>query len=338
MESAEGSFVAEDFESEINACLDQGEKEIAEATAAESGSPDAEELEVEAGDEQDTGEPSTGDGEGDGAGEGETEGVEPDEGGDNEGDSSPAGAGGKPAPSTISDEALTAAVQAGLSVADARTFQSDDALLRVVRNITRLSESRVPPAEVKEPTPEVDLIAALPQINEDDYDPNVVKMFDGMKAILQDQQKTIASFQEGQAASAQASQEAVDREVTQWFDKSMNDLGFDVALGVGGHGDQALGSSQLAKREEIAKQASVLMAGYNQTGQPAPQRDEIFQAAARLVLVDEYQTMRDEKLSSELKDRAGQHINRAGGKKTKIQQSPEDEIAAMLDNKYPPSQ
>jgi hypothetical protein len=335
MESAEGSFSEEDFTKEIDTCLDSAEKELAEEAAGEPDSPDDKELEVEVGDEQVAGELEAGDGEGSKEVELEDEGEQEGASGDSEGDSRSTGAGGEPVASTISDEALTAAIQAGMSLSEARSFGSEKDLLSVAGRMRDLSTPAVP-ARVPEPAPEVDLFAALPELNPEDYeDPKVIEMFDGLKTILQEQQKTIASFQEGQAASAQASQEAVDREVTQWFDESMNNLGFEEALGVGGHGDQALGSSQLAKRDKIAGQAAVLMAGYSQSGQPTPQRDEIFQAAARLVLVDEYQAKRDEKLSSELKGRAGQHINRANGKKTKTQQSPEDETAAILDEMYP---
>jgi hypothetical protein len=182
--------------------------------------------------------------------------------------------------------------------------------------------------------PAADPLAAIPDLDPEEYDPKTVEMFAAMKGVLKSQQDAIASFQESQDATMAASQAASDRDVVQWFDSEINKLEFKEALGEGSHGDQTPGSSQLAKRDAIAKQCSVQMAGYEASGQQSPTREEIFRASARLVLTDEYQALHDKEVSAGLSKRAGQHIHRAGGKKTKSTQSPEEHTAALLDEKY----
>jgi hypothetical protein len=229
------------------------------------------------------------------------------------------------------------AVRAGMTFEDARRFPSEAALVRVVGLIADTELANRSAAERQEPeTPAADPMDALPELDPEDYDPKVIEMFDAMKGVLQNQNETIAGFQNAQDAVVQAGQAAADREVTQWFDKSINDLGQEEALGTGSSGDQTPGSSQLAKRDAIAGQCAVLLAGYGASGQPTPSREEVFRMSARLVLADEFQALQEKELSAGLAKQAGNHIHRAGGKKTKSTQDPAAEIAAMIDAKYPP--
>ena len=240
----------------------------------------------------------------------------------------------------ISDIALTVAVQAGMSLADARSFGSEEALLNVAE---RLSEARGDVAlarEQQQPQGQeqpADPFADMPDLDPAEYDESVkgvIDMFNGMKAVVQEQNKRFDALQESQADAAQVSQAANDREAVQWFNSSIKGLDMAEALGEGGHSDLAEGSPQLAKRNAIAQQAAVLMNGYNASDQPAPTREEIFRVSARLVLADEYQALHDKGVSDGLKKRAGQHISRANGKKTKSTQSPEAEVAALIDAQF----
>jgi hypothetical protein len=242
----------------------------------------------------------------------------------------------EPAASVISDYAIHRAGSVGISPEHASAFPSVQELLAEVRHLEDQGV-RTQEAE-KAPTPAADPLADMPDLDPEEYDESVskvVEMFNGLKAIAQNQSSELASLRESQAAGLQASQEVSAREITQWFDESINSLGFEESLGSGASGSQVPGSSQLAKRNAIADKCAVQMRGYEASGIQAPSREEIFRDSARLVLADEYQTLRDKELSSGLKKRAGQHIARANGKKTKSKQSPEEHTAALLDEKYP---
>ena len=169
----------------------------------------------------------------------------------------------------------------------------------------------------------------------------MVKVFDALKGAIQKQQDTISSLQRQSQDFSASEQAAAEREVTEWFDGSVEKLcqeheEFKEALGEGRYGSLQQGSSQHANRDAIANQAAVLLAGYQASGQNAPPRDEVFQAAARLVLHDKYSEVEKKALSTSLKKRSGQHIKRAGGKPTKQNQhqDPVDEVAAELNEKY----
>lgn len=245
-----------------------------------------------------------------------------------------------PAASVISDEALTMAVRAGISVEDANRFSSDVSLARVVSLIadaelaSRVAIERLESTSEKQAS---SLVDALPDLDPEKYEPEAIEMFNSLKDVLLEQQKTIESFQETQNSAAAAGQASADQEARQWFDSEVANLGedFSEALGKGNFGDLAPGSSQLAKRNKIAEHCSVLMAGYRETGLQSPTREELFRVSSRLVLTDEYESLHDKEVSAGLKKRSSQHISRASGKKTKSTQSPEDAIAAMLDEKYP---
>lgn len=245
-----------------------------------------------------------------------------------------------PAASVISDYAMARAADVGITSAHANEFSSGEELLAEVRHLENTAVTAV--AKAKEPlAPEADpkssLAGALSDLDPEKYEPEVVEMFNDLKGVLQEQQKTIESFQETQNSTAAAGQASADREARQWFDSEVSNLGedFSEALGKGSYGDLTPGSSQLAKRDDIARQCAVLMAGYEASGLQSPTREELFRVSSRLVLTDEYESLHDKEVSAGLKKRSSQHISRASGKKTKSTQSPEDAIAAMLDEKYP---
>ena len=244
----------------------------------------------------------------------------------------------EPAAPAISDEAMTMAVRAGISIEDARQFPSDAALARVVSLIVDTELANRAAAEQQgAPEPAADPLAALPDLDPEDYDESVskvIEMFNGLKEITQGQSNELASLRDQQAAGLQASREATARDAMSWFDESISGLDMADTLGAGGSADQPQGSSQFAKRDAVAGKFAVLMSGYEASGQPAPSRDEVFRESARLVLADEYQAAHDKDVSSGLEKRAGQHISRANSKTNKSTQSPEVEIAAMLDERF----
>ena len=348
---AEITAAADEAVTESQDAGDAGDAGEGAGEAGEAGEGKADDV----GDADDSG--KTGDA-GD-PGEGADEGGEGDETGDTGDDSGKvaddagkagdddAGKGKKagPEPVTISDDALSAAVIAGIPLAEARSFRSEEALLRVVDTIRSTVESQIAAAGANKTDGEgaagkkedEDLLANLPELDPE-LAPEIRQTFDTLKDVVRKQQETIKSFQAQQEQTVTANQQAAAQELQQWFDTQVDNLGEDFAeaLGKGAMSTLGQGSSQYAKRDQIANQMAVLLAGYRASGQQVPPREQVFGAAAKLVLADEFAAVRERELGKDLARRAGQHIHRAGGKKTKTSQSPQDETAALIDEKFFP--
>ncbi len=235
---------------------------------------------------------------------------------------------------TISDYALTRAVQAGLSLEDARYFPSDDSLLRVVEGVEAAKQVATKTTEIQEEDP----FAALPKLDPEAYEPEVIKTFDALTEIVKKQHETIKGLQAHQEQSAQSTYQATAREIEDWFNGQVKKLGDDFhdTLGAGDYGSLARGSAELAKRDQIAQHMAIQIAGYQASGHPMPAREQIFDAAVRVVLGDDLQKIREGKLSRDLEKRSSQHIARAGGKKASPAGTGDvlGEVAAMLDSKF----
>jgi len=306
---------------------------------ADEGETADDEANDDAGDAGDSGKTGDAGDPGEGTGEGDDDaGDEGDDAGDED-----KGKKVDPEPVTISDDALSAAVIAGIPLAEARSFASEDALLRVVDTIRSTVESQIAAAGTGKETKEAeeeekeDPLANLPELDPE-LAPEIRQTFDVLKDMVRKQQETIKSFQTQQEQTATASQQAAAQELQQWFDTQVDNLGEDFAeaLGKGAMSTLSRGSSQYAKRDQIANQMAVLLAGYQASGQQAPPREQVFDTAAKLVLMDQFASVRERELSKDLGKRAGQHISRAGGKKTKTNQSPLEETADLIDRKFFP--
>ncbi len=322
--------LSEEFKAEIGSAVESAVVETPEpetpetATAADSDKSDAETKVVSDDDEPE--EPEAGAG-------------VPADGGDDAGDGSAAAKPEKtpePTKVVIGDDALTAAVRAGISLEEARQFPSEGVLLRTAELLRVAADKHIGDKQ-KEPTkPEDDPLANLPTLDPDEHGQDVIKLFSAITDVVRKQQEAIKAFQSQTEQASRGSQEAAAREVETWFDSQVKNLGedFSETLGTGGYGTLDRGSPQYAKREAIADQVAVLLAGYKAAGKDAPPRDEVFDAAARSVLKDEYQRVHEKQLAGDLAKRSTQHIQRAGGKKNKTDQSPLDATAALLDAKF----
>ncbi len=261
--------------------------------------------------------------------------VEKDEEG-KEGDSgeSQATSGSVEAPA-ISEGVLELAVQAGLSVAEAQTFGSDQTLLTAIQIIGKKST----PVAEENKEKQTSLLSDLPKLDPEQYEPEAIETFNKMKDAIQKQQETIEQlWQETQTSQAnQAAQN--EREITAWFDQKVAGLGkqYEKALGEGSHGSLNQGSSQYAKREEIADHISLMAAGYTSTGREVPSLDTLFEQATKFVLQDEMSEVKEKELSNRLRKRATQHINRTGSKKIETletAEASEKELVSRIDQQF----
>jgi hypothetical protein len=236
---------------------------------------------------------------------------------------------------SIGDYALTQAVKAGFSIEEAREFGSEKLLSRAVDMVIAASVKPDAKAETKK---QDDILDGLPTLDPENYEPDVIKTFDALKDVIKRQQEAIEKFQEYTQQSASSQQEAAAREVEQWFDSQVNTLGkdFEDALGVGSYYSMNRESPQFQKRDAIADQMAILIAGYQSSGRQMPPREDVFRSATQMVLREEYQAIHEKKLSADLAKQSTQHINRATGAKSGGSKNPMDETAALLDEKYFP--
>ncbi len=233
----------------------------------------------------------------------------------------------------ISDAALTAAVNVGIDLGAARQFPGEVSLRQAIASIDAAKEANRPVEE------EVDLFENL-KMDPEEFEPEAIKMYDALVDVVKKQHDELKELKNQTVdytkQSEMVNQDASTREMTSWFNIQTEKLGkdFQEALGEGEIDSLTPGSSQRAKREEIANRMAISMAGYNAAGIQAPPREELFQEAAGLVLKEEYQQIREKKLIVSLKKQSSQHINRANSRGIKQEQSPMDETAAMLDKRY----
>lgn len=241
---------------------------------------------------------------------------------------------------SISDSALTLAVQHGIPIEEARLFPNDTVLHRAISAVRKSIEQLAPKDEKK--TEETDLLAKLPTLDKDQYEPEVIATLEAYRDALKAQDAKYKELAEkidlSSKASEESKQKAAEREIASWFDSQIVKLGDDFkdVLGIGGTDALSPTSAQKAKRDEIANQAAILFAGYNATGHATKSRDEIFAQAAKIVLADDYVKLAEKKLTADLHKRSKQHINRVGGnQKAKAGGDPAELAAAELKKLFP---
>ncbi len=233
----------------------------------------------------------------------------------------------------IGDAVLAEAIKSGIDIGVARQFPSELSLQQAVASIDAAKEANKPEEE------EVDLFENL-KMDPEEFEPEAIKMYDALVDVVKKQHDELKELRNQTVdyteQSATVNQEAVTREMTSWFNSQTKELGkdFHEALGEGEIDSLSPGSSQLAKRNEIANRMAISIAGHNAAGIQAPSREDLFQEAAGLVLKEEYQQISEKKLVASLKKNSSQHINRANSRGTKQSRDPMDETAAMLDKKY----
>ena len=242
------------------------------------------------------------------------------------------------------DYLLQKAVQAGMSLEDAKSFGTEDSLLRIVshlegqqQEVYRANEERIAASqETGKVEPKKSVLDELPKLDPEDHDPKLIEYFDSMKGVIEKQQEQLEEFRLTQNLQADLGQRADVASVEQWFEGQVEALGedFTEALGKGAGRSLTQGSSQLAKRDELAQQMTVLLAGYNATGIEPPPRDQIFEAAIKVVLPKERTQSKRRSVSDKLRDRSRQHVPRTSGNRTRHTNTPEAAAAAAIDKRF----
>lgn len=241
-----------------------------------------------------------------------------DEGKDGEGDE----------PAQIPDALVERAIKAGMPYADVRSFKKPDALERVIgvlekkRAATDGGDSAG--GEKAGGDGEADIVAAIPDLDPDKYDEEVVNGFKAMKDIIRKQQEVITGMRgDGKARDAA------------WFDSQVAALGeaYVEAVGAGDRSKLASGSPQAAKLAELEGKFNVLAAGYKAAGKDVS-RETVFKEAVAVVLGDVAAKAEASLKSAELEKRKKLHINRPSGSRATPRTDAFSDVADTLDRKY----
>jgi len=297
------------------------------------GAGDEDEVKDDPNSSEDDGEEMDEDQREDGEEEDEADGEDDESGGDGEETDGSA-------ESTLSRNVVETAVRAGVPINVAEKFDTDAELLGYVKALhTAPKSDSIKTDEEKEDSKEdsEDLFASLPKLDPEVYEPELIQAIDGMKDIIKRQSESLNEYKRLHEASERAAQEAANRELVEWFDTQVAGLGsgFEESLGKGSYAQLDQGSSQFAKRDALARKVATLLSGYQATGDAVPPRDEVFAEAARLVLRDEYERLNEKKLKQDLQRRGKQHQQRTKGKKGNKSESPDDEAARVLRERFP---
>ena len=221
----------------------------------------------------------------------------------------------------ITDELVERAVKAGMSISDAKTFQKADALGRMCDMLEKGSKK----ADEVKVVDEVDPLAAIPDLDPEKYDEQVVAGFKAMKDIIRTQQ---AAIKAGQSEGGKA-------QATSWFDGQVAALGSAFAESVG-TGDRAKldpNGPQVKKLAELEGKFDVLKAGYKAAGKEVDGAI-VFKEAVAFVLGD-VQAKADSSVKARgLGERRNLHIQRPSGVTAKPQADAFGDVAAALDKKF----
>ena len=246
---------------------------------------------------------------------------------------------------TFSGESLAYAMRNGLSFSEAKTFGSEKELVEFTSRLEydRKAVSGSVTQGGGEPKPAVDPFADLPKLDPENFDPEVVDMFDRLTGIVKGQYETINNLQGSQQEFQRQHQESANSanltEVSGWFDKQVNELGDDFKddLGEGNFASLDSNGSQYAKRDEIANQMSILIAGHKSNNIAVPPREKVFDTAMRMVLGNRFSEIEKNKLSGKLESQSKQLIRRTGKTSPSATKTPDDEdkeLADLLDQKF----
>ena len=237
----------------------------------------------------------------------------------------------------------------GLTYSEASSFGSEEALKEFSGRIEYQKQTQETEVQQQEQKV-VDPFTDLPKLDPENYDPEIIDMFNRLTGIVKGQYETIQGFQENQSqfqtnqdqfqehylAASKATSQA---EIENWFDDEVKKLGddFEDVLGSGKYQTLDQESLQFKNRDAIANHMGILIAGYNSQGLPAPPRSEVFESATRQILADKFGQIKNDKLSGELEKQSKQHIQRANKSTSTAVKTPDEEdadLAELIDSKF----
>jgi len=229
----------------------------------------------------------------------------------------------------ISDDLMTRAVQAGMSVSDAKAIKNATALenvcktLEAARKTEPTEEEAAAAAKAKEESVD-DIFKDLPTLDPEEYDENLVKLVDGLKGIILSQNTQIAA-NKAEKGNAEAN----------FVDTQINALGPEFVERIGVTGKVVADSPQAKTRDAVRAKFDVLKAGYEATKTEVDQT-VVFSEAVGMVMGDVVATSKDAATIAALEKRGKHSTAKPGSGKVKAPNpSAADAAEEALDKKYP---
>lgn len=197
-------------------------------------------------------------------------------------------AGDDPDTDPITDELLEAAVKSGMSMKNARKFPDAESLREAIGLLSGTPSETAPAASESEKSELDSVLEDIPDLNPDEYDPELVKVINGLKSLVQNQHKEIQSLKDGKTGT--------------WIETQINTLG-DAAKTV---------RDDPGKKAALLKKYDILKAGYKATGESVAE-EAVFQEAAQMVLGDVVKKQSDKAKADAARRRNQAQISRPSG-------------------------
>lgn len=289
------------IEADIDTAVETTVKDIEDAREPESGDDDKnkkavpEEDGVSDGGDTDNGASKNG------SDENEDENKDGDKDGDN-----------KPDPDAVTDANLERAVLAGFTMAEARKFGSASLLESTVSQLEAARKDKPEDGDGGTDGDGEDPLAAVPDLDPEVYDENIVAVVKGLKDIVRKQHTEMQELRNQKPSN------------DDWFDGRMDRLDKPVAAAV---------EADSAKSKAIRDKFDVLVAGYGAAGQDV-NRGDAFKEAVGIVMGDVITQAAIDAKTKALAKREKQHIHRvADGAGKSGEGDMIDDIAADIDKK-----
>lgn len=212
----------------------------------------------------------------------------------------PKGEGSEEAPAPfVADDALTErAIRAGLSMKDVKGFSSAEFAESILSRLEAKSKPEEKAEQTGDESPADKFDAVLNEMKADvdedgnpNYDPNFIKMFEGMATLLKSQREEIASLKKAGSSASEKS----------FFEQQLGTLGEGVAK----HLDAASKSKLEAKFRTLTK-------AY-QSAKVDMKPEDVFQEAAKLAIGDILGKTDAERKAAKAAERRKMAIARPGG-------------------------
>jgi len=215
----------------------------------------------------------------------------------------------------LTNEVLERAVKAGLSMAEAKQYPNASLLGGMCDRLEKqgkVAESGTDGDDADD-AGDVDPLAAIPDLDPEEYDEGVVKAFAAIKDVVRQQQETISGLTANGKDGAKSS-----------FDSKVEGLGEEFG--------KALEAAP-EKRVALQEQVEVLTAGYKAAGKDVDQ-GTIFDQAVSISLGDVATQIATDAKTVALGKRATQHVSRPGGPTATPTTDAFEDVADEVDRAY----
>lgn len=207
----------------------------------------------------------------------------------------------------FSQEVLNRASQAGITIETARRFGSEQELNSFLNRFDQPKEE--PKQETKQEDDEY-----VPLENEDDYDPEFVKMhkerFELRKEIkeLKNQQQSVQDYER------QRNQERLLNDFDSMVKKTPEE--FKDYLGEEEFKNISPGTDHYRNRERVMQEMVAIRTGYVQSGMTPPSMQELYDRSINALFPDAVKKAAQKELETQLKKDSGKTLHRPGGRAT----------------------